>query len=214
MFNITVLSSGAVECPTCRTHHDLPSKGVEGFTTNFNTASLVEILTIHDTAATSPGIAAQPVLKCEDGIDDNPAATKCLDCNLYLCEECTTTHKTQRLSKNHKLATLAELKKTGLKQLGQKRLCADHIEEELKLYCRTCQEVICRDCAIVTHKQHDYTFIYDVREELTKKIKRLVSSTDGKDAEYKGHLECVHQASENETQKLVDEEAKVKRRSY
>ena len=192
-----------VTCPTCRTRHDLPSKGAEGFTTNFTANNQIELLNLNDSSTPA-------VVKCENEIDDNPAATKCLDCNLYLCEECTTTHKTQRLSKNHKLATLAELKKTGLKQLGQKRLCSDHDEEELKLYCRTCQEVICRDCAIVTHKQHDYTFIKDVREELTKKIKRLVSSTDGKEAEYKGHLECVHQASENETQRLVDEETKVK----
>ena len=68
--------SGAVECPTCRTQHDLPPKGVEGFTTNFTAATLVNL---HSTIDTSPGTTAPvtAVLKCEDGIDD-PGATKCL----------------------------------------------------------------------------------------------------------------------------------------
>ena len=127
-----------------------------------------------------------------------------------MCEECTVTHKTQHLSKNHKLATLAELKEGGAKQLEKKRYCSDHEGEELKLYCRTCQEVICRDCTIVTHKQHDYTFIKDVREELTKKMKSLLASVDGKEAEYQRLLDSIHQASERETQKLANEEAKVK----
>ena len=152
------------------------------------------------------------VLKCEDdGIDDhdNPAATKCLDCNFYLCEDCTADHKKRRATRNHKIATLAELKEGGAKQLERKHYCSAHEGEELKLYCRTCQEVICRDCTIITHKQHDYTFIKDVREELTKKMESLVDSLGRKEAEYQSLLDSVHQASENETQKLATEEAKV-----
>ena len=187
-----------MKCPTCRTQHDLPPKGVEGFTTNFTATNLIELLNLQSSDDSTKALPVTAVLKCENEIDDNPAATKCLDCNFYLCEECTVTHKTQHLSKNHKLATLAELKEGGAKQLEKKRYCSDHEGEELKLYCRTCQEVICRDCTIVTHKQHDYTFIKDVREELTKKMKSLLASVDGKEAEYQRLLDSIHQASERE----------------
>ena len=195
-----------MKCPTCRTQHDLPPKGVEGFTTNFTATYLIELLSLHKDG---PAPVAT-VLKCENEIDDNPAATKCLDCNFYLCEDCTADHKKHRVSRHHKLATLAELKEGGAKQLEQKRYCSAHEGEELKLYCRTCQEVICRDCTIVTHKQHDYTFIKDVREELTQKMTTLLARVDGKEAEYQGHLDSIHQASENETQKLATEEAKAR----
>ena len=181
---------------------------MEGFTTNFTTTNLVEILHLHGTANTSLGTTAT-VLKCEDVVHDNPAATKCLVCNFYLCEECTTEHKKHRATRDHKIATLAELKEGGVKQLEQKRYCADHEGEELKLYCRTCQEVICRDCTIVTHKQHDYTFIKEIREELTKKMECLIASVGGKEAKYQDILERIHQAREKEKQKLANEEAKA-----
>ena len=183
---------------------------MEGFTTNFTATNLIELLNLQSSDDSTKALPVTAVLKCENEIDDNPAATKCLDCNFYYCEECTVTHKTQRVTKNHKLATLAELKEGEAKQLEHKHYCSDHEGEELKLYCRTCQEVICRDCAIVTHKQHDYTFIKDVREELTKKMESLLASVDGKEAEYQSLLDSIHQASERETQKLATEEAKVK----
>ena len=126
------------------------------------------------------------------------AATKCLDCNLYYCEECTADHKKHRATKRHKLATLAELKEGGAKQLERKRYCSDHDGEELKLYCRTCQEVICRDCTIVTHKQHDYTFIKDVREELVQEMQDLLGRVEGKVEEFthhQNHLQEVNRKS-------------------
>ena len=172
-----------MECPTCRTQHGLPPKGVEGFSTNFIATNLIELLSLHKDGPAP--VAA--VLKCENEIDDNPAATKCLDCNFYYCEECTADHKKQRVLRHHKLATLAELKEGGAKQLERKRYCSDHEGEELKLYCRACQEVICRDCTIVTHKQHDYTFIKDVREELVQEMQDLLGRVEGKVEEFTHH---------------------------
>ena len=114
---------------------------MEGFTTNFTATNLIELLSLHKDGSDTASVPT--VLKCQNEIDDNPAATKCLDCNLYLCEECSAIHKKHKISRHHKLATLAELKEGGVKQLERKRYCSDHEGEELKLYCRTCQEVIC-----------------------------------------------------------------------
>ena len=72
-------------------------------------------------------------------------------------------------------------------QLEKKRYCSDHEGEELKLYCRTCQEVICRDCTIVTHKQHDYTFIKEVREKLVQEMHNLLGHVKGKVEEFTQH---------------------------
>ena len=143
------LVSGAVECPTCRTQHDLPSKGAEGFSTNFTATNLVELLNLHGTV------------------------------------------------------------EGGAKQLEQKRYCFAHDGEELKLYCRTCQEVICRDCTIVTHKQHDYTFIKEVKKELTTKMESLVASVGRKEAKCLGLQDSIPLAREKEKQKLATEEASI-----
>ena len=172
----------------------------------------MELLTIHDTADISSNNTALPVaavLKCENEIDDNPAATKCLDCDFYLCEDCTAIHKQHRATKNHRIPTLAELKEGGAKQLEQKRYCSAHEGEELKLYCITCQEVICRDCTIVKHKKHDYTFINDIREELTKEMESLMVSVGGKEAKCQGLQDSIPLAREKEKQKLATEEASI-----
>ena len=191
-----------MDCPTCHSQYDLPPNGVEGFPNNVLTTNQLELLSLNTTTNQ---------LKCENEIDDNPAATKCLDCDLYLCEDCTAIHKQHKVSRHHKLATLAELKEGGMKQLEQKRYCSAHEGEELKLYCRTCQEVICRDCTIVTHKQHDYTFIKDVREELTVKMESLVASVGKKEAEYQSLLDSIHQASEKEQQKVDEQQGRMRR---
>ena len=125
------------------------------------------------------------------------------NCNLYLCEECSTIHKKHKISRHHKLATLAELKEGGAKQLERKRYCSDHEGEELKLYCRTCQEVICRDCTIVTHKQHDYTFIKDVREELVQEMQDLLGHVEGKVEEFTHHQNYLQEV-DRKSKKSVD----------
>lgn len=41
-------------------------------------------------------------------------------------------------------------------------ICAKHDGEPLKLFCQTCEEPICRDCTIIDHHGHRYSFIKDV----------------------------------------------------
>ena len=32
--------------------------------------------------------------------------------------------------------------------------CTHHEDEKLKFYCRDCETLICRDCIVITHKDH------------------------------------------------------------
>ena len=184
-----------MECPTCRTQHGLPPKGVEGFTTNYVVMSKLE------------GSTHSPMI-CENEVDSNTATNKCIDCDFHLCGDCTDVHRKQRATKSHKIVSLTELKKGGA-GLEQKRYCPAHTKEEVILYCRTCQEVICRDCTIVTHKQHDYIFIKDVREELTKKIKELVTGVKTKESDLRTFIDCMYKTAQGEKEKVSSGEAKI-----
>ena len=197
-------SGAAIQCPTCYTKHDLPSIGVSGFSTNFTVTNAVEFSSLSDPALGVPH-------KCENEIDDNPAASKCLDCNFYLCEDCTTLHEKQRSTKGHQTVSIAVIKSGGVQQLSQKRYCIRHDGEELKLYCRTCQEVVCRDCTIVTHKQHDYAFVKDVTNELMKKIKSLTASITKKDNELQTVLKHINKENRAEQEKLASYNCEARR---
>lgn len=195
------LHAGAIVCPTCRTQHSLPSKGVEGFSTNFIAANLVELLSFHGDSTKSP----LDIRKCENEIDDNPATSKCLDCEFYLCGPCTALHTKQRITKNHKLVSIAEIKSGEVRQLSQKRYCPEHDEEELKLYCTTCEKVICRDCIIVTHKRHNYTFIKDITEEMSKKLQILSASVTKKQEDIHSIIDHIQEEKKKEEQRKLSQ---------
>ena len=182
-------NSVRISCPTCRNESDLPPTGVDGYNTNFTLSNLVEVMDIHDVEGEQAPANAKI---CGNGLDENPAVVHCLDCQCYLCEECLNLHKRVKATKNHKVVSMEEIKE-DVRKLEQKRYCTEHEGEELKLYCRTCQMVICRDCTIVTHKQHDYTFIKDVQEELGQEMTQLVEEVRAKQKVFDGHYQYLQQ---------------------
>jgi len=75
--------------------------------------------------------------------------TYCNDCagNPLLCEDCfTNAHKSDK-RKNHKLVNISE---------RSKMKCREHDEENLKLFCFSCQRLICVMCAQFSdnHRKH------------------------------------------------------------
>ena len=50
-------------------------------------------------------------------------------------------------------------------------LCQKHPEELLKLYCQDCEVLVCRDCVLVTHKNHNYSFVDDAIEVEKQRLK-------------------------------------------
>ena len=53
-------------------------------------------------------------------------------------------------------------------------ICAKHDGETLKLFCQTCEEPICRDCTIIDHHGHKYSFIKDLFVAEKEKTLKLV----------------------------------------
>ena len=56
-------------------------------------------------------------------------------------------------------------------------MCEKHRREELKLFCQTCNQLICRDCALREHRDHKYEFVQDIypaeKEKITKVVDEL-----------------------------------------
>ncbi|XP_022808322.1 tripartite motif-containing protein 45-like [Stylophora pistillata] len=53
----------------------------------------------------------------------------------------------------------------------------EHDGELLKLFCETCDEAICRDCAIVKHRDHQYTFVKDAFAKNKTGVVEILSRT-------------------------------------
>ena len=74
----------------------------------------------------------------------------------------------------HKVVTLQELKEGGAKAIPLKQappsICKDH-DEQLKIYCFDCNQLICRDCVLYDHAGHKSEFVKKSAPQCKKTIK-------------------------------------------
>jgi hypothetical protein len=109
--------------------------------------------------------AAKKIL-CDSCDNEEAAQSRCNECGIFLCQYCTEFHKRSRSMKHHELMTMEQLKSNpGPQNIAEKIRCPKHKEEVIKLFCKTCQTTICRDCTIVDHQGHKYGFVEEVAVE-------------------------------------------------
>ena len=191
-------------CPQCKQVHEIPPEGINAFKTYFTINNLIELLRVHEATMPKESTKSVVTIFCESGVDENRAVAHCLTCSDHLCESCFELHKKLKLTRDHNVVMLKDLqqmdRKTGVKSVRQKLHCDKHKEEPLKLFCNTCEKVICRDCALVKHRQHEYVFVHEheLRHETQKQLEVLVQKVEEKQAEFKlhrEHLTKVHKSS-------------------
>ena len=177
-----------ITCPQCKVVHELPPQGIDGFTTFFTINNLLELLHIHENASAETPVES---IKCSSGLDENPAVGRCLTCSDYLCESCCTIHQKQKVTKDHDVKTLEEIKhsdkKTGIRSLHKRRNCSEHKDKQLELYCKSCKKVICLVCAVVNHNKHECAVINEVRAEIQKELEKQISKVQAKEVEFQDH---------------------------
>ena len=87
--------------------------------------------------------------------------------------------------KKEKDTAIAETTKsvaTGVALQQQSSHCTEHVDEELKLYCETCSEVICYKCITKwgKHHSHDYQSISDAFEKYKEEMSTFLESMGNK----------------------------------
>ena len=133
---------------------------------------------------------------CDNCDSEEHPETRCQQCTRFLCQFCTESHKRSRDTKTHTLSTLDELRESDLPVIAETVRCQKHEDEVIKLYCKTCQETICRDCTIVDHRQHDYVFARDVSQEKKDELLRLVGEVKQKRSKMAESLEYLKKLEE------------------
>ena len=135
-----------ITCPTCRSPTAVPS-GVKSLAQNFTLSRMLEILEIQ----------ASHDFKCGDcDVDDAMATNRCLECSMFLCCECSRFHARRKATKQHTLKTVQQLRE-NVQELYRpansifNSACPKHGGEELKLFCESCEMLICRDCTMLDH---------------------------------------------------------------
>uniref|UniRef100_A0A1X7VXW0 RING-type domain-containing protein n=1 Tax=Amphimedon queenslandica TaxID=400682 RepID=A0A1X7VXW0_AMPQE len=147
-----------LSCPTCRHCTELPEEGMGAFPVTFTLNNLKEIYNL------MKKVADPQQVPCDNCTEANTTGY-CKDCRKFMCAECINMHERWVDFSNHQLTNLNEVTASifSTSQLlapAKQEYCPIPGHDELlKIYCETCDSVICHDCTVRTHKNHDYDLV-------------------------------------------------------
>ena len=144
-----------------------------GLPTNFILANLVEVVNLQEQATQSDSVECGSCLKTST----SKVVAFCYNCKDFLCPDCTRSHKNMKTLQHHNCVSIEELKSFKSScGLEKPEFCVEHPEKKVKLHCLTCQVLICKDCALVKHKDHSYDFINTVAADERKGLTAALDS--------------------------------------
>ena len=155
-------------CPECRCEATLPEGGVDELKTAFFVNRL------KTTVSTMERTHGKVEAKCELCSDSGDKAEAfCRQCAMFICKDCIKQHKRLKPFVTHDVASLEDLKLGRSKPIVMKepptKKCLDH-DEPLNIYCYDCCTLICRDCTVKDHKEHNFEFCKKAAPTTKKKL--------------------------------------------
>ena len=144
-------------CPECRCEATLPEGGVDDLKTAFFVNRLKTTVSMMERAH------GKVEVKCELCSDSGGKAEAfCRQCAMFICKNCIEQHKKLKILLTHEVASLEDLKQGRAKPIVIKEhpasvKCPDH-DEPLVIYCFDCDMLICRDCIMKDHRDHNFEF--------------------------------------------------------
>ena len=154
-------------CPECRKDTTLPEASVDNLPTAFFVNRMKEV---HSKLELAHG---KVEAKCEICREDTAEAF-CRQCIKFICAECVKQHQRMKvLFPGHKVSTLDELKEGGAEEIAiqepSHETCKAH-DQPMNMYCYDCNILICRDCTIKDHRDHNYEFVKKAAPEIRKML--------------------------------------------
>ena len=163
-----VRGGASLPCPQCRKMTPLPVGGVSDLQGAFYIHYLFDIQDALKKVSSSKQTMCKTCKKRE-------AVGFCRSCG-FVCAFCEEHHQYWDNLKPHEIIDLDTLTgdvTTLVPPLKKTLFCASHPVKKAKLYCETCEELICRDCIVRVHRDHQYDL---VTESFAKHEKVIVDS--------------------------------------
>ena len=102
-------------------------------------------------------------------------ASKCMDCEEYLCNNCTSIHQALDQTREHNVVALSEISNLPEADPETTLVCPNHDGNSLCYYCLACETAVCEDCTVVEHNGHKTVPLYDAIQEQKIILQSLVS---------------------------------------
>ena len=95
--------------------------------------------------------------------------------------KCIDVHKNWAPFADHQITSLDEVATSALLLLPEKQKikCSNH-NKPLEIFCGTCEELICHDCTVRIHRDHDYDLVSDCYPRYCQKLELSLKSVSDK----------------------------------
>ena len=171
-------------CPECRRETNAEEDNPDNLPTAFFVNRMEELFSVMKKAERKDSVT------CESCRSQLPAADFCHDCSKYICTDCAKAHRQMWLLSSHSVVSIDSLRSTisknppeKLQVFSREVKCSKHKDEPLKLYCHDCSKLVCRDCIVIDHKDHEYAFVIDAaplcKAEIQEKSESVKKITEG-----------------------------------
>ena len=138
-------------CPECTCISVVPAGGVKDLPDNFFINRIMDKLALNRNMDDTE-------LQCGECIESEPVVAYCVHCKSNLCQFCCENHKRSKRFLSHSIASLINEKSNKNVTIEPKAMalmCKEH-DLELLLFCKTCEQLVCKHCVTKGHHGHDY----------------------------------------------------------
>ncbi|XP_067863395.1 E3 ubiquitin-protein ligase TRIM33 isoform X2 [Heptranchias perlo] len=188
----TIQQVGVIRCPVCRQE--------------CRQIDLVDNYFVKDStegANNSDEKSCQVCTSCEDNAE---ASGFCVECLEWLCKTCVEAHQRVKFTKDHTIRGKEDVSPEAVGASSQRPVfCPVHKQEQLKLFCETCDKLTCRDCQLLEHKEHRYQFL----EEAFQNQKIIIETLMAKLQEKKNYVQYAASQVQNRLNEVSDTNKKV-----
>ncbi|KAM9320669.1 E3 ubiquitin-protein ligase TRIM33 isoform 1-T1 [Gastrophryne carolinensis] len=189
---------GVIRCPVCRQE--------------CRQIDLVDNYFVKDTSESPSSTDEKSEQVCTSCEDNASAVGFCAECGEWLCKTCIEAHQRVKFTKDHIITKKEDVSSESVGASGQRHVfCPVHKQEQLKLFCETCDRLTCRDCQLQEHKEHRYQFLEEAFQNQKGAIENLLAKLlEKKNYVHFAATQVQNRLKEvNDTNKRVEQEIKV-----
>ncbi|KAK8746824.1 hypothetical protein OTU49_016838 [Cherax quadricarinatus] len=153
--------------------------------------------------------ATEESFTCTSCTDEAVATGLCTDCSEWLCDQCIQAHKRVKVTKDHIIKAKGEVdsdsSSTTKTQVKKSLFCNVHTKEKLNLYCQTCDQLTCRDCQLIEHREHKYKFSEEMASLTRDRLRQFLMDIRKK----RGYIENAKELVAERRQQILNKQDSV-----
>ena len=189
---------GEIACPECRRKFQVPGSGYpKDLPANFRMNSLLDVMAIQKCNVAG--------VKCGNCEKTSAQSFYCFKCCAFWCDDCIVAHNIIRANKDHRVLAIKDFQDQDIEDVLKRPVFCQvehHESEELKFFCKNCENAICNTCAITLHEGHAKLLLQNVANERKSTLQSAMETQRGKALQMRNTITSL-QSECNEIQEQV-----------